>query len=456
MIFSSLVLLSASLFATPVYISEVKASREAGHLRVDVLGDGGIDPDAAHTIIEDGQLLIYLGGTKVRSDNRSWDLQDGAGEIRAHRHKFETELVVPLSGNGCDGPVELTGSDTGITALVGCDGAAPGPAPTPARTAKIRRLSVEPKTQEKTSSDKDKLKQLVELPPAALERPVTAVALAAPRVDSAAAAAPVAKTVPATAAAPGGETPSLPEPAPRVAAALPIVAAPLLTAVQTPVPLATVDPKATAAARSPDASGAGSLRTVGVPALVLGALAVAAYGLSRRRRRTIHRHIQILETTSLGPKRSLICARIGDETVILGSSEAGITLLRGGTASMGGTVLSSPSVADAGLSAAPAPTLQEVVQETPEESWAKTIEIEQPLEEALADIPEPGSGRIGGTLRGGFRAIEGGLAGLFGKRGSGGFGRDEATDRFDDLLEDSIEDQELRRKLAAGMSARVR
>ena len=452
MIFSSLVLLSATLFATPVYISEVKASREAGHLRVDVLGDGGIDPDAAHTVIEDGQLLIYLGGTKVHADNRSWDLRDGAGEIRAHRHKFETELVVPLSGNGCDGPVELTGSDTGITALVGCDGAAPGPAP----TAKIRRSPVEPKTQEKTAADNYKLKQLVELPPAALERTVTVAAPAAPRVGTAAAPASVAKTVPASAAAPAGLAASLPEPAPRVAAALPIVAAPLLAAVQAPAPLAIADAKATAAARSSDESGTSSLRTVGVPALLLGALAVVAYGLSRRRRGTIHRHIQILETTSLGPKRSLICARIGDETVILGSSEAGITLLRGGTASMEGTVLSSQLVAPVGVSAAPAPSIAEAVQETPEEAWAKTIEIEQPLEEALADIPEPGSGRIGGTLRGGFRAIEGGLAGLFGKRGSGGFSKVEATDRFDDLLEDSIEDQELRRKLAAGMSARVR
>ena len=39
---SSLVLLSASVLSTPVFISDVKASREAGHLRVDVRGDGGL------------------------------------------------------------------------------------------------------------------------------------------------------------------------------------------------------------------------------------------------------------------------------------------------------------------------------------------------------------------------------------------------------------------------------
>ena len=67
---SSLILLSASLFATPVFISDVKASREAGHLRAEVSGDGGIDPEAARTLIDDGRLVIYLGGTRVRADNR--------------------------------------------------------------------------------------------------------------------------------------------------------------------------------------------------------------------------------------------------------------------------------------------------------------------------------------------------------------------------------------------------
>ncbi|MES1206788.1 MAG: hypothetical protein ABUS79_12700, partial [Pseudomonadota bacterium] len=112
---STLLVLSASLVTSPVIISEVKATREAGHLRVDVTGDGGIDPESVRTWIDGGSLLIYLGGTRVRADNRAWDLTDGTGEIRAHRHKTEIELVVPLAGNGCAGPVELTGSDTGIS-----------------------------------------------------------------------------------------------------------------------------------------------------------------------------------------------------------------------------------------------------------------------------------------------------------------------------------------------------
>src|SRR5689334_1500634 len=107
MIASLVFLATAGVVATPVFISDVKASREAGHLRVEVHGDGGIDPESARTKIDEGRLFLYLRDTRVRADNREWELQDGAGSIRAHRHKFETELVVPLAGNGCSGPVEL-------------------------------------------------------------------------------------------------------------------------------------------------------------------------------------------------------------------------------------------------------------------------------------------------------------------------------------------------------------
>src|SRR5688500_4820370 len=96
---SSALFLSAGLMTSPVFIQDVQASREAGHLRVEVAADGGIAPDGARTRIDGGVLLIYLGGTRVKADNRSWDLADGTGEIRAHRHKSEIELVVPLAGN---------------------------------------------------------------------------------------------------------------------------------------------------------------------------------------------------------------------------------------------------------------------------------------------------------------------------------------------------------------------
>lgn len=495
---SSLILLSASVVATPVFISDVKASRETGHLRVEVRADGGIDPDGARTVIDEGRLIIYLGGTRVRADNRSWNLQDGAGEIRAHRHKTATELVVPLTGNGCAGPVELTGTNSGITALVGCEGkVATATAPATA-TATVKRAApvqeeeqtvegaapvaaaVAKKKSAPPAQDSAKLKALVELPADDGEAaaPVRVEPPAAGPAKAAAPPAPAPTVVPLNrVAAAGAEVTPAPKPAPVPALAhpaLPPVAAPVAKAVLPDVlaPAPATPPHATATSGGTAPSG-GGLRSVAVPALLLGGLAVAAYLFARRRRVTSQRHIEILETTSLGPKRSLVYARIGDETMLLGSSEAGITLLKGSgattsaqvvqvaqaahvshavpQAAMAGPVVLAPQVATA--SPAPGPAAAPAVAPAVQPTEGSTLELDQPLQEALADIPEP-SGR-GGMVRSGFRAIEGGLAGLF-HRSGGSADREDTIASFDDMLEDSIEDQELRRKLAAGLSTRVR
>jgi len=72
-------------------------------------------------------------------------------------------------------------------------------------------------------------------------------------------------------------------------------------------------------------------------------------------------------------------------------------------------------------------------------------------------VPEP-SAPIAAEPPASFRSIEGGLASLFGRGAAVVPARPEprASAKFDEILEDSLEDQELRRKLAAGMSARVR
>ena len=72
-------------------------------------------------------------------------------------------------------------------------------------------------------------------------------------------------------------------------------------------------------------SGASTLKPVAA-GLVLVVLAVLALVASRRRRRT-PRLVEIVESSSLGPKRALVVARMGDELLLLGSSEGGVTLL---------------------------------------------------------------------------------------------------------------------------------
>ena len=364
-------------------------------------------------MIDDGRLFIYLAGTRVKADNRAWDLEDGTGEIRAHRHRTETELVVPLAGNGCAGPVELAGSKSGITALVGCDGSVVAPR-TRAETFRAPKLSpshvsgkvekpVEtpeaPKVATEVATENEKIKVLVALsPPATTGARIVALSPARP-----------------------------PEVVPIVASKS--VSLPRIESTFPPAPV--VPPTLVATG---GAAGAG-LGAVALPALLLGALAVAAYLFARRRRASVEHHIQIVETASLGPKRSLIIARVGDETLILGTSEAGITLLKASSLSAGFVGASTESVDDS------------------------AFEISQPIEEALADIPEPGDDKAVAN-RGGFRSIEGGLAGLFGARAAYADTRAQnqkgTAEGFGELLEDSVEDQELRQKLAAGLSARVR
>lgn len=147
------------------------------------------------------------------------------------------------------------------------------------------------------------------------------------------------------------------------------------------------------------------------PALLLAGLGVAAL-LLRRRRRPGVRRIEVLESTSVGPKRTLVLARFGDELLLLGSSEAGIQLLH-----------HRPGHADEATAA--------------------------PEDDALpAPAPAP-------TLRPARREPPGALSGLVTKLRRA---RPETSgpSQFDALLAESAEDQELRRKLARGQAGSVR
>jgi flagellar biogenesis protein FliO len=143
------------------------------------------------------------------------------------------------------------------------------------------------------------------------------------------------------------------------------------------------------------------------PIVLLAGLAAAALVLQRRRR-PAGRRVEVLETTSLGPKRSLVLARLGDELLLLGASEAGIHLLH---------------TRPAGHGPAPEP--------------APELELE------AVPAPEP--------RREGPPAL-GGLVARLRKARPGA----APPPAFDALLAESAEDQELRRKLARGQAGSVR
>ncbi|MBX7098349.1 MAG: flagellar biosynthetic protein FliO [Myxococcaceae bacterium] len=60
--------------------------------------------------------------------------------------------------------------------------------------------------------------------------------------------------------------------------------------------------------------------------VVLGALGLGAALLGRRRTRRARR-LEVLESLSLGPRRSVCLARLDDQQLLLGVSEAGVQLL---------------------------------------------------------------------------------------------------------------------------------
>jgi flagellar protein FliO/FliZ len=185
---------------------------------------------------------------------------------------------------------------------------------------------------------------------------------------------------PAASAAPGGA------PAPGAAPAQATAPASPLAGADLHLPRAGVDLSAAAA-----------------PALLLAGLGAAAFLLARRRRAP-GRRVMVLETTALGPKRSLVLAQLEGEVLLLGSSEAGIQLLK----------------------TCPADELAEA-----------------PAAPRLAAAPARRAGPPA--------ALKGLVARLRGARPA-----PRPLADFDDLLAESSEDQDLRAKLARGQAGSVR
>ena len=160
--------------------------------------------------------------------------------------------------------------------------------------------------------------------------------------------------------------------------------------------------------------GLGNLVLPGVALALLAAVTL----LLKRRTRQEPRLVRVLETTSLGPKRALVVARLGDELLVIGSSEAGLHLLAArpagdGSAAGAAGLRAVPDLATATATPAPRPN---------------------PLAAML------------GRLRGARGAAD----------AEAPAAPPADLPAFDALLAESAEDQELRRKLARGQSGSVR
>ena len=129
-----------------------------------------------------------------------------------------------------------------------------------------------------------------------------------------------------------------------------------------------------------------------------------------RRKKQQSNLVEIVETANLGPKRTLVVARVSGETLLLGSSEAGISLLSTRPEADNAAPSSAAAAANTG------PSNNVALVSAPSTSFLAHLEFAQ-------------------------------------RNGTSG-SNDEGS--FDSFLSDSPQDEEeLRRKLAAGIAARV-
>lgn len=344
-------LLAAVLGASPS-IDNVAMSWSGDRLKVEIAASGQVR--RARADIHGRWLRVAISGATLADNEQSWG--DGGNATRARRTSSGV-LVEAHIGNrlACSEPVAVETSENGVIASADCV---------------LRESAKSP-----AASDEKSLQAALSLGPAS---------------EPASSAPPTSGSVKAP--APAGSQPS------SLASAPPAAAAP------------EAGPRALAAER-PDLVGSGLADRApststgwALPALLLAGLAGGAYAWARKRERAPHL-VQVLETANLGPKRALVVAKVGTQTLLLGASESGITLLT--------------NVADS-------PALEAAADRL-------AAGVTAPLSTENERAPTQAS----------F------LARLIGRR--------PAADEFEGLLaqNESVEDQELRRKLQAGLSGRV-
>ena len=443
--------LLAAVLAAPVLVTDIDAARVDGELRVRLVAAGPL----AEVRAEAGtnELVLHVAGATLGKERDTFHHHHRY--IQARREAGGVRVEVPLGQRvSCAAAVQAAPQPDGLMVRTQCttskkeEGADLAAATTSLALAATTTIA-RPATT--TSA----------LPPATgvASKPVAPSAVA-PK------AAPEAAKVVAAAAAPK-KTPVVELPAliplakaahaPAEVEAAAKAAEPAAKAVEPTVKIVepagkAVEPAANGFELKPSAPPAeGNLKLV-LPALVLAAAGGAALWL-KKKRPLASRVLQIVETTSLGPKRSLIVARVGAETLLLSSSEAGITLLtalpEGTAASFEGArrpsaIAALPAGLRAAFRAAPA-DLSAERSATFDSAHQAAVAHAALNPEAASSLEEPppdaakASGPITAALRGLLKARP------FAPAPS-----------FETLFAESAEDQELRGKLRSGQLAHVR
>ncbi|HEX7499521.1 MAG TPA: flagellar biosynthetic protein FliO [Polyangia bacterium] len=426
----------ACLPLAAVLINDVRSESSAGAITVDVATSEPVDRADVRGISGGSRrIFVYLQGTQAGRKS----FGSGPEAIVVHPRARYTKLEIPTDGR-CAEPMTVESTPAGIRVRAMCRESGvpaamvPPPVRLPGKTEAEQPAPDAPLAAlARTRSQHDSLRAALALPAEATDTEREAEGTAVDdKGHGAAATETTDKKAPAGAVAVAEKATENSAAGAGKPAAAPAKAAPLAPTAQPDAPLAAVASVESTASSSNNTSNntsgsqgksSGAASTLLAVALLAG-LGVAAT-LFARRRATRVRMIRIVETASIGPRRSLVVACIGGRTMVLGVSEAGVSLLD----------------AQAGPVSAPA---------VPEKAQSATLE-----DAALG---------LRGLLRGQVESQsdasedakhEGSLLSRLFHRTPASFEAPRREPAFDDLLSESLEDEELRRKLSLGMAGRV-
>jgi flagellar biogenesis protein FliO len=420
----------ACLPLAAVLINDVKTERSGGAITVDVVTSEPVTREDVRGVSGGSRrMYLYLQGTMA--DRKSFG--SGAQSVVVHPRARYTKLEIPTDTH-CAEPMSIEPTPSGIRVRASCrdSGVLAGMAALPVHLQGTQH-SEKPSPEAPlaalahSKSQSDSLRAALALPKEAAGgddgtlgedrgRPAAATEASDRKEPT------VAPTVPAKTA----ENAQAPADKPIVAA--PAAATPA-KATQPDAPTAAI---ASVESPSPSASGhssgeaksSSSMASTFLAAAILVALGVAA-ALFARRRTTRGRMIHIVETASIGSRRSLVVACIGGRTMVLGVSEAGVSLL------------------DAQATPALPPPVPEKTLAAPIEEAALGLRNlvlgqSEPLAATSDDAKQEGSL----------------LSRLF-QRPQPSSEAARHAHEFNELLSESLEDQELRQRLAQGEAGQV-
>jgi flagellar biogenesis protein FliO len=425
----------ACLPLAAILINDVRTESSGGAMTVDVVTSEPVDRSDVRGVSGGARrMFVYVQGAQAARKSFGGD----SDAVVVHPRARYTKLEIPTDGR-CAEPMSVEVTAAGIRVRAACQNSGmpagllappirlPGkdhaeqPSPDAPMAALARRRS-----------QTESLRAALALPADATDKESEVM----PVDDNGHGIAeePSTKKAQPVAVGPAGPEPMADNgPANAGKAASPSKAAALAPTTQPDAPMAVLastdspSPSATGTTGGESKSSSSTASTV-LAVLLLVGLGVAA-ALLTRRRATRTRMIRIVETASIGPRRSLVVACIGGRTMVLGVSEAGVSLLD----TQAGTI-ATPAASEKSQSA----TLEDAAFGLRGFGQAETMATSSQSAQSTDD------GKHEGSL----------LSRLFRREPSPSETGGRAHE-FDELLAESLDDQELRRKLSLGEAGRV-